>query len=449
MSPSTLAAPAHRPLGDLETLFAWGSGRYGAFTMVSPLLCEGKLNVPRLQRAARRLAERWPILAVGIAAAPNGRLILTPLPDVALDLRIVPRSGEDSWRSVAESLLNEPFPPPGRSDDLSAMRPLWSLTVLAGVNRSELVLRIHHAIFDGMGIAPFFRALLETYADLEWSSEAGPKPQTIAPPLETFLPAGARAMATLRFIGAEAKHMGRTPSPVAAPPGCVQRTVVRFGSLTVEETDAAMRAAKANGMTLNTALCAAALESVFEALPDRGQIGLQTLIDLRRRRVLPVAAEQLGLYVYWIKTWHARRRGAFSDLAREYHGALTGAIARNGVPPWGLSSMARAFLRGQVDRNPLTCTSDSVVSNMGVLPLAERYGGIRPTGLFITSCQHPLGTRFGWLVGTLHGRLRIAAHVRDPLDPPETAERMLESIRHHLIEGLQISVRTGSRRRAA
>ena len=454
MSLSPATAPVSRPLGDLESFFAWASGRYGTFTIAAPLLCEGRLDVPRLQRAARRLAERWPILASGITATPSGRLVLTPLPDLEPDLRIVPRFGEESWRLVTESLVNEPFPPPSPSDDISAARPLWSLTLLAGASRSELVLRIHHAVCDGMGIAPFFRALLETYADLERSDAAGPKPQPLPPPLEAMLPIGARALATLRFLGAEAGHVIRTPRPEAAPPDCVQRTVVRFGSLSADETAALLRAAKANGMTLNTALCAAALQSLFELLPDRRQICLQTLIDLRRRRALPVAPEQLGLYIHWVKTWYARRgagAGAetFSALAREYNQAMSGTAARAGLPPWGLSWMARLSLKGQLDRNPLTCTSDSVVSNMGVLPLAEQYGGLRPTGLFISSCQHPAGARFGWLVGTLQGRLGFAAHVRDPLDPPAQAERMLESIRRHLMEGLRVDVGTSDRRRAA
>lgn len=443
--------PAPRPLGDLESFFAWGSGRYGVFTMASPLLCEGTLDVPRLLKAAQRLAERWPILTVGIFTDREGRLSLAPLPHPELDLRVVPRFGDESWRLAAESLMNEPFPPAVPSDDIGAARPLWSLTILAGPHRSELVLRIDHTIFDGMGVAPFFRGLLETYADLEWSDGAGPAPQTLAPPLEAFLPFREQAMATLRFLGAEAQSLLRTPRPATAPVECEQRTVVRFGSLTAEETTAAIRGAKANGMTLNTALCAAALRSLSEALPDRRQIGLQTLIDLRRRRDLPIAPEQFGLYVYWIKTWHQQQggRGSFAELAREYHQALTGAIGRIGIPPWGLSRLGRLFLGGQIERNPLFCSSDSVVSNMGVLPLAERYGSLRPTGLFITSCQHPMGTRFGWLVGTLHGRLGIAAHVRSPLDPPETAERMLESIRHHLFEGLQVDLDTRDLRRAA
>lgn len=451
MNSSSPSVPVPRPLGDVESLFAWGSRRYGAFTMASPLLLDGKLDVPRLLMAARRLAECWPILTVGILTDRAGRLSLAPLPHPELDLRVIPRFGDESWRLAAESLVNEPFPPTVPGDDIGAVRPLWSLTILAGPHRSELVLRVDHTIFDGMGVAPFFRGLLETYADLERSDAAGPAPQTIAPPLEAFLPVRDQAMATLRFLGAEARNLLRTPRPVAAPSERDQRTVVRFSSLTAEETTAAIRGAKASGMTLNTALCAAALQSLFETLPDRREIELQTLIDLRRRRDLPIAPEQFGLYVYWIKTWHtqSRGRGSFAELASEYHGALTGAMGRIGIPPWGLSWLGRLFLGKQIDGNRLACSSDSVVSNMGVLPLAERYSGLRPTGLFVTSAQHPMGTRFGWLVGTLHGRLGIAAHVRDPLDPPEAAERMLESIRRHLFEGLQVNILPQDHRRAA
>ena len=434
MSPSP-DHPPHRPLGDLESFFAWGSARYGTYTQVSPLVCEGKLDLPRLQKAAQRLAERWPLLSSTIVTGRDGRPVLAPIREVVLDLRIIPRVDENQWRSAAERLINEPFPAPTPAGGEVSSSPLWSLTVLAGEDRCELVLRIHHAICDGLGVAPFFHTLLQTYAELEHSDAAAPEPRPIAPPLETFLPAGARTAATLRFFAEEAKNLVRNPRPVAAHAGSLQRTVPRFGSLSADETRAILQAAKANGTTLNTALCAAALLVAFEVLPDRRQVAFQTNIDLRRRQPVPVAPEQLGLYIYWVKTWHGRPGGSFWEFARAYHASLTGAIGRTGLPPWGFSRVARTFLAPAADKHPLLCTSDAIVSNTGVLPMAEDYGGVRPRELYTATCQTRVGTRYCWLVGTLHGRLGVAAFVRDPLDPPEMAERLVERLRHHLLQG--------------
>ena len=434
---------ASRKLGDIESFFCWANARHGAFTFVSVLQCEGMLDLQRFSEAVSQIHHGWPMLSAMIVRTPSGAITLERTEGSEPDLRVVQRRSDADWKATAECLVNEPFPCRIVEDGSEVWSGLWSVTVLEGCGRQEILIRIHHSLCDGLNIGYLFHTLLSVYAAPEQSADFLGTPG-LGRAVERYLPPAARTLATLSFFREEARNLFRTPRLArqlgVAPTNNPQRTSTCSTVLSKAETAALLQRSKAEGTTLHAAICASVLLVLLDRSPELRQVALQTNIDLRRRYPLHIAPTQLGVYVYWVLTWHCRQDGSFWDLARSYRDGMTRAIKSRGLPPWGFFPMARAFLGRQVVRSPLISTSEANVSNLGVLPIQQEYGRLRTTQFFAATSQNVLGSQICWMAGTLHGRLGLTCSTRSPLESEGNGEILISEVRRHIAQSSKTSM---------
>ena len=117
-----------------------------------------RLNDPSLA-GLRRFAQR-------VGGTPRRRVWERCPPDLALHVRLVdPVAGTDGLAALCAALMTTPLP---------ADRPLWELLVVPGATESGtgIVLRIHHAVADGVAGVRLAQLLFD----------AGPVPHSPAPP---------------------------------------------------------------------------------------------------------------------------------------------------------------------------------------------------------------------------------------------------------------------------
>lgn len=439
--PSLYFASAGRTLGEIESFFWWANARHGAFTIISILQCEGPLNLDRFRQAITQIHRGWPMLSSAIVRSPSGALTLERTTGSEPDVRVVPRQSDADWQATAESLVNEPFHCRVAEDGSEVWSRLWSVTVLEGCGRQEILIRIHHSVCDGLNLSYLFHTLLSVYAAPERSAEFLGT-QDLGSAVERHLPRAARTWATLQFFREESRNLFRNRRRTRSlalrsdtpPTNGPQRTMPCFTALSEAETAALRQRSRAEGTTLHAAACAAVLLVVLDHSPELRQVALRTSIDLRHRRLLGTPLAQMGVYIYWITTWHRRPDGNFWDLARSYREDMTRTIQFRGLPPWGVFPMSRAFLGRQVARTPLIPTSDASVTTFGASPLRQEYGELRTIQFFATTAQNFLGSRSSWHVGTLHGRLGLTCSTRWPLEAEGNGQILINEVRRRLSE---------------
>lgn len=137
-------------------------------------------------------------------------------------------------------------------------RPLWEVLVLPGAasGRTGVVLRVHHAVADGVGVVAMVQRLFGSAPPALRPPSAGPAaPAT--PRWQRVVGGIARVLAVFR------SSVG--PTPLLGPIG--DRREVAFAEVDLEPL---ARAARRVGATVNDALLAAVSGALAAVLPSRG-----------------------------------------------------------------------------------------------------------------------------------------------------------------------------------
>ncbi len=185
---------------------------------------------------------------------------------------------------------------------LALDRPPWELLVVPGASAGGMgiVLRIHHAIADGMTAVSIVRQLFEQ-AEPHAGTEVGPAPAFTSPPIAPTAPVhpGRDPLRALGKIGFGLRRIlttlvGRGIGPTLLLGDRSPRRGVAFVDADLEPLEAHVRAL---GATVNDALLAsvaagyvAALSAAGEQLPD--DLPVSVPVALRRRGT---SANQVGV----------------------------------------------------------------------------------------------------------------------------------------------------------
>jgi WS/DGAT/MGAT family acyltransferase len=239
---------------------------------VRGLVDRGTRLVPRMRQRVR---------SNPLSIAPP-RWEVDPHFDLDFHLRFVRAGGDRSVRSVLD--LAEPIAMQG----FDRARPLWEITVVEGVedDRAALILKVHHAITDGVGAVKIALVMFELERTSGVLDDMPPAPRGevmgqlwrfwdavdherrrnlgIAKRSAGTLLTGARSVTgdpvgTVTRVGATAASVARMVAPATAPlsPLMTGRSLsVHFDTLTVDLPEA-KAAAKRVGGTLNDAFVAA------------------------------------------------------------------------------------------------------------------------------------------------------------------------------------------------
>ena len=326
----------------------------------------GHFTLEQLETAFSGLGRRHPLLAVRAARRADGRPYFTDEGVPPISVRIVERATDDDWVGEVERDIQRP------SNYLvePQMRCIW----LRGPDTSDVVLVCDHLLADGRAGVIALRDLL----DLLEAPTRAVKP-LIAPPIHELVPLDVVAQIKAAAVGlpelASVRELPR-PAPNSAPSDGSPVRIMPF-TLTADETAALVRRCRAEGVTVQAALCAAFLTPFAERQPDRPVRRAEIPVDLRPRLVRPVGdayASLVGLAIVDVDC----APGNLWDTARSAAAALAGMQSADmfSVPPVTIP------LTGKMPNPQWEIHYDLSISNLGRIDIPSEYGRLRLESFF-------------------------------------------------------------------
>jgi NRPS condensation-like uncharacterized protein len=337
-----------------------------------------------------------------------------------------PRSDEDpvstvTWRTETDlDKSRERFmaaaPPLDRS-------PPFRLLLARGPGRDSLILNAHHAAFDGRSCLRLLRLIAERY---DAGTEASPPLAEGASP-GGALPELSPGAAAWRGVAGRERRAVRRNARIAPrhADGHRTRRAPGYGfALLGWPGVPAVPAAAGSGeprVTVNDLLIAALIEAVREWNAAAGRAPGRVLISMPVDARGPGQDDEIGnLSRLCTVTADPSEADLLASVA-----AQTGLAKRNAGPPVSaaLTAAARVPLPTPVKRRAvrlavrtvgrLRCDT-SLVSNLGVVSEAARFGSLAPERMWFSTTAHmPRGLSVGAI--TVGGRLQVCFRYRHAL----------------------------------
>ncbi|WP_328618983.1 MULTISPECIES: condensation domain-containing protein [unclassified Streptomyces] len=248
--------------------FVWAAGQALPVNIAFIARIQGRAEPSRLREALAAARRRHPLLAARVASAGRWRAWLTTedVPDP--ELRLVRATAPDSWARVAEEELQRPFD--------TAAGPLTRFVLVDAGDSFDLISVYHHLAADASSAAIVIHDILRGPAE-------GPsEPAVLPPPADALLPRPRPDLSDLRKL---ARSLS-SPTRPAHHSGPLTFTTWSLGE---EETSIILARCRAEGTTLQAALCTAFAR-------DFGRpVHIAVAADLRRI-LAPAARSSVGLY---------------------------------------------------------------------------------------------------------------------------------------------------------
>ena len=384
-----------RPLGAGEHFFHL----YAQIWPVHFCLCaeiDGWVRPDTLRAAANQVRKRHPALRVRIVDdALSGAAFYRC--DAPLPLETVAVGNDADWVRTVERELKKPMPS-------GAGAPL-RLTVVYAPETTAIILTFHHAIADGMSGVCVLRDLMRALA--------GERLQALpfSPAIEEKL---------LGFSAVHADTCGRImPVTPTVPAACEDlRPQIVTAEFSQEETARLLKRCRTNETTVHGAICAAASRH----LPASEQDTVRMVSPIDLRKIAGIEDDACGVFI----GFHSAEV-ASGGTGSIWHDACQ--IAQ-GLPQSRSLETAREFMRRMSAEFPPTARSEKlraffsagpqsslVVSNLGALPIAERYGPYAVRAVWgpamltnLPADRQTLG------VSTFAGRLRFVHQSYSPIE---------------------------------
>jgi hypothetical protein len=352
-----------RPLGQIETMMALSHEiAHGTAQGVLALELKGRLEIDALREAIRALHAKYAALRCIIQVGSDGQYSFEESASLeAIEIGYANTLQGDGRDAVAVEL--------GRV--LDASRALWgvSLWSVSDASRHLLILRTHHAIFDGDSL----HALVEEL--LGWchhflhgrAGDGGPMVAGSVPlalPIDGYLqpaappkPSPSEAAAVLM------------PHAVFAPLGSRHTRYLRTG-LGASDTLELKQRCRAGGLEPHAVLSALLVRVAHEVGFCVGPVDFKTAVSLRA--CVPQEAVSVmspACYVAVAGTRLEAGTASLSELAAHYQRALFGAVMRQAsrLGPMSVETV-RAHLVSAVEA---TQFNGFGITNLGVLALRQ------------------------------------------------------------------------------
>jgi len=383
-----------RPLGCGEHFFHL----YAQVYPVHFCLCaeiEGAADADRLRSAMNQVRERHPLLRVRIV--DDGKFEAAfHASDRPIALETITVGKDADWRPTVERELEKPM-------DIGAN--LLRVTALCAAETTVIVLTFHHAMADGMSGIWVFHDLMRALAgeQLEAFQSFPPIEENVLGPLAWEADRIAPILPEIR-------------SPAAIVPDDL-RTNIFTAEFSREETARLRERCRANGTTVHGLICAAASRHV--PVSDRNIVRMVCPIDLRN--IAGIENGACGVFIgassIEVPTggngsiWHDARHIVRTIAQYRSPEAVTEFISRMSAefPPTARREKLRTFFSAEPK-------SALVVSNLGVLPIVERYGPYVVKAVWGPAMLTNLpADRQTTGVSTFGGRLRIVQQSYIPI----------------------------------
>jgi hypothetical protein len=371
----------------------------------------GPLTRERLEVALAALGRRHPLLAVRAAARADGTPYFTDEGVPPIPLRVGKMAGNDEWVGEVERAIQQPT----RYLEGPLLRCVW----LRGEDVSDLILVCDHLNADGRAGVIALRDLLSLLADPSQAVEpvdSPPLPDLVPPEIVRLIREDTADLpAALQNAGPPPEEPRAKPraepaesdvpgDPVRVTPFC----------LDAAETSALVRRCRAEGVTVQAALCAAFLTPFAERQPDRPMRRAEIPVDLRGRLIRPVGdayACMIGLTKIDFDCTPGRD---LWDVARDAAKALAAMRDRDLFA----TPLVVITLTGRIPSAPWDIDYDLSVSNLGRLDIPASYGELHLESVYgpIFPATGPKHLILG--ISTFDGQMRCTYSSRGPDVPP-------------------------------
>jgi hypothetical protein len=368
----------------------------------------GVFSMETLQTALKRLRVIHPLLAVRLDPGANGGKPCFNSEDVPpIPVRVVERRSDQDWvREVEREIA---IPSNYRTG------PLFRVVWVRGETVSDLVLVSDHITADGLAGIYALRDLLRLLADPDIEID----PYTPVRYAEAVPPAMRRMI--LEKTSAEATGFPDLPEGAWGEGPFPLLKVIPI-ELSKAETTALVTRCKAEGTTVQAALCAAFAAPFGERQPEKPVRWVETPYNLRNRMTRPLE-NTYGVFISLVYSKVDCTPGKDRwEAAREVGKSLTR------VPDEQLFSIPIVMLH--VAEHPLSVPVvgfdyDLSISNLGRVNIPEQYGDLTLETIYAPTMNISGPTHRILGVTTFGGRMRCTFTSRDPA-APELVRRSLE-----------------------
>lgn len=360
----------------------------------------GPISLENLQNSLARLRERHPLLATRIApATESAPACLTTDGVPAIPLRVVERTSDQDWLREVEREIVKPTP--------YATGPMLRCVWVRGADVSDLVLVCDHLAGDGFAGVYALRTILDLLADPTLEIEPLIPPNlvdTLSPEMITIMQ---NALASLRAAAAS-RPGGRRPEM----PSFVHPMHVLPFELTPAETSTLLTRCRAEGATVQAALCTAFALQFAAQHPEAPIRGIETPISLRPR-LIPEDRGVYGNYISLIYTKIDCTPGPAHawDIARNFRKSLLNVTDEQIYTiPLMLMSIADTPFGGPV----VDINYDLSLSNLGQVNIPTEYGPFQLEAIHAPTMSPASPNHRILGVTTFNGALRCTFASFDP-----------------------------------
>jgi hypothetical protein len=405
----------------MPEITAWCQGRRALhFAVIGQF--EGHVTADTFQNAVTRLARHHPLMVARVVTQPDHTYWFETEDTNPIETRIVPRTDELSWLAAAREIVGPLF-------DLDR-GPLARITLVAGPDRGEIILALHHCVADGLSGAYALHDLLILLGD----PAAKLSPVTVPRCPADLLPRWSRALAglvPLRLMVPGLRHSGPfAPLPdFNTKPGTFH---ILTWTLPPERTTTLVARSRAEGVTVHSALSTAMLRA-WGAVLGGASHTVSSPVNLRDCFTEPVGmalgfmiwpyARVTLLYAPEMPFWEQARRfqARLKPQMSTLRLTLPLAIGQRIINRYPLEQVIPVF--AQQDK-PGTHTLS--ISNLGRLALNTDYGPLRLVGFFgplldANAEEVVLG------VATTNNTLACTLTFRDPVLNPTYAAQIRDA----------------------
>ena len=298
----------------VERLFSWSP-----FSIVAVVArIKGTVSEKMLRRAVSQVRMRHPNLRVRLEADSDYNLWFTSDGAQDIEIAVVPRDSDVHWARVVQDVGQIPFE--------FDVRPAIRFILVQSDTVSELIILCHHILCDGLSLAYLFRDLMAHLGDPSREVELLPDP---VPIVRENIPGAAKLNAMARFFIGRINSKWQEEKVVfdqrdyralANAYWANHRHQLACIELSESQTVALVNRCRREGVTVNSALCAAfagAQAKVQDRAPYHQSLGVGVSL---RDRLLEPAGEVMGFYagVAMLRYRYAGRAG-FWQNARRFH----------------------------------------------------------------------------------------------------------------------------------
>jgi hypothetical protein len=370
------------------------------FTVTARL--RGPLTLEQLQSALERLRLRHPFIAVrGVAAQAGEAAYFTTEGVPPTPVRVVERVTDEDWVREVEHEITTPF-------DYHT-GPLFRCTWLRSAKLSDLLLVCDHVTADGRSGIFALHDLLRLLANpgLHLEPLLPPRLAELVPPPMVALIRKITDAAPGEPPTTPADFMdayGPSPDPLRVIPI----------ALSEAETAAFVARCRAEGVTVQAALCAAFLVPFAEQQPSEPVRRVESPVDIRGRLTQPVGPVYGGYLSIVVTSVDCSPGRGLWDMARDASQGLA-AITEEQLftSPSVMLAVADHPPRGQ----PFKVRYDLSISNLGRLDLPAEYGPLHLESVYAPTFNASLPEHRILGVTTFGGQMRCTFTTRDPGGP--------------------------------